>query len=168
MELKDLAVKHDYYCNMGNYYSNDPGETFKTWEDFYNEFHDADIDMNLIFRFDISLIDDEDIELGYEMKVFMMHQRKGIFAPHHIEKVDEKDVESILSLLSEHFKKIQNIWSPFPSLKTFNVKIQTKDTKFNTTIEGQNWLYKQFTTFTQKEAITKGSKFGIVCGVQEC
>jgi len=53
-------------------------------------------------------------------------------------------------------------------MKTFNVKIQTKDTKFNTTIEGQNWLYKQFITFTQKEAITKGSKFGIVCGVQEC
>lgn len=117
MELKDLAVKHDYYCSMGNYYSNEPGETFKTWKDFYNEYHDADVDMNLIFRFDVSLIDDQDVGLGYEMKVFMMHQRKGIFAPHNIEKVEEEDVESILSLLSGHFKKIQNIWSPFPSLQ---------------------------------------------------
>ena len=60
MTLKDLAVEHDYYCHDSNYYSNDAGGEWNTWSDFYKEYNDADIDMNLIFRYDVAKVDETD------------------------------------------------------------------------------------------------------------
>ena len=54
MELKDLAIDHDYYASDSNYYSNDATGHYNTWADFYEEFKDADIDMNLVYRWDIT------------------------------------------------------------------------------------------------------------------
>ena len=116
MHLKDLAINHDYYCNDSNYYSNDARKDYETWKDFYNEFFDADIDMNLIFRFDIYLKEDDNEKSGYGMKIYMMHQRKGKFAPYIINSIEESDVDSIIEILSQHYKKIQSIWSPFPDI----------------------------------------------------
>ena len=48
-------VEHDYYCNDGNYFSNDCGMEFNTWSDFLSEFGDSDFDMNLLFRWDWKL-----------------------------------------------------------------------------------------------------------------
>lgn len=109
MTLKDLAVEHDYYCHDSNYYSNDAGGEWNTWSDFYKEYNDADIDMNLIFRYDVAKVDETD---KYCMGVYMIHQRKGIFAPHLIKLVEEKDVPSIIELLSKHREKLNSIWKP--------------------------------------------------------
>lgn len=46
VDMKHLwEVEHDYYCNDGNYFSNDCGMEFNTWSDFLSEFGDSDFDM---------------------------------------------------------------------------------------------------------------------------
>jgi hypothetical protein len=118
MTLKDLAVKHPYYCHTNNYYSNDALGEHSTWKDFYDEFKDADIDMNLVFRWDIEEVPIEDRReldntTGYRMKVFIMGQRKGLFIPQVISNVSEEDVEEIMSFLTPHMERLKEIWSPF-------------------------------------------------------
>jgi hypothetical protein len=109
MEFKDLLQDHDYYCSDSNYYSNDAGKKWDNFHDFYDEYKDADIDMNLIFRWDIKKRDDGMLY----MEVFIINQRKGIFAPHFIENVGENDFENIKSLLQPHLDKLSKIWLPF-------------------------------------------------------
>ena len=110
MEFKDLLVEHDYYCSENNYYSTEPGDTWEDFQSFFDEYSNADVDMNLIFRWDILKKEDSD---GLYMQVFVMHQRKGIFAPHYIENVSESDFENIKALLRPHFDKLLSIWKPF-------------------------------------------------------
>ena len=109
----DLLVKHDYYCHDSNYFSKDAAQDFETWAEFYNEYHDADIDMNLIFRWDIFK---EDGNHHYSMKVYIMGQRKGIFTPIRIDYVHDDNFEQIKSLLQPHFDKLQNLWQPFSQI----------------------------------------------------
>ena len=113
--LKDLLVEHDYYCSESNYYSNDAANTWENWENFHDEYKNADVDMNLVFRWDLKekINEDGDKIEGYCMEVFMIHQRKGIFAPHIIENVNESDLENIKSYLQPHFDKLKSIWTPF-------------------------------------------------------
>jgi hypothetical protein len=111
--LKELSVKHPYYCSDSNYYSNDPGDEWETMTDFLDEYENADIDMNLIFRFDISPRGDEGVEAGrYYAEVFIIHQRKGIFAPHHIKHINEIEAIRFVELINKHWKVISTIWEP--------------------------------------------------------
>lgn len=110
MTLKELAIDHPYFCNDNNYYSNKAAENYSCWEDFYDDWSGADIDMNLIFRFDI--IQDEETNL-YSMKIFFILQRKGIFKPVSIKSVREDNVEEIIKLLTKHHKRLKEIWLPF-------------------------------------------------------
>lgn len=109
MEFKNLLQDHDYYCSESNYYSNDAGQKWENFQDFYDEYKDADVDMNLIFRWDINKRDDGMLY----MEVFIIHQSKGIFAPHFIENVGENDFESIKTLLQPHLDKLSKNWLPF-------------------------------------------------------
>jgi hypothetical protein len=45
-------VDHSYYCSDQNYFSADCHQEFECWADFLEEESDADLDMNLVFRFD--------------------------------------------------------------------------------------------------------------------
>lgn len=115
--IKDLAAEHPYYCSQVNYYSNEAGRSWETWGEFYDEFGDADIDYNMVFRWDVRvyIADDEPPadKLGkYRMEVFIMHQRKGLFAPHFIEVVTDADVESIVEYLSKHWAQMIDLWQP--------------------------------------------------------
>ncbi len=51
--LDDLLAEHPYYCSESNYYSNDANAEWETMTDFLAEFDSADVDMNLVFRWDI-------------------------------------------------------------------------------------------------------------------
>jgi len=109
LTLKDLAVKHDYYCSDSNYYSNDASLIYDSFQLFYNEFKDADIDMNLIFRWDLQKKGDSD----YYLEVFMIQQRKGIFTPIHIANFNEGNIPVFVELLKPHIEKLKSIWKPF-------------------------------------------------------
>lgn len=109
--LDSLAVPHPYYCSEMNYFSNDPNMKHPTMTDFLAEYEDADIDMNLIFRWDIKPVDEDHPERKYA-EVFIMHQRKGIFAPHHIENINEEEAARFLVLARKHWDKLREIWAP--------------------------------------------------------
>lgn len=126
MTLKDLAVDHSYYCNLGNYFNNDCGSHFNTWSDFMDEFGDADKDYNLLFRWDIkpkySEEDEEDgIEdnpIGYKMEVFWIAQRKGLYQYSTIDDVTEEDVPSIVEYLTGYATYLKSLWEPIiPAIK---------------------------------------------------
>lgn len=109
MTLKELAIEHDYYASDSNYYSNDAGCKYDTWADFYEEFKDADIDMNLVYRWDIF---EREKSKRYYMQIYIIGQRKGIYMPIYINYIDEQDVPQIKEFLKPHFEKLISIWQP--------------------------------------------------------
>ena len=110
LTLEDLAVEHDYYCSDNNYYSSDAGLQYPTFADFYEEFKDADVDMNLVFRWDLRKSGDHE---GYYLEIFQMQQRRGKFVPIYIELFEEKDIPQFVAYLQPHIEKLKNIWKPF-------------------------------------------------------
>lgn len=110
MEFKDLLVEHDYYCSDSSYFKLGFETNYKTFQDFYDDMGNADLDMNLVFRFDISKNEEDDT---YFMEIFIIHQRKGRFVPFFIESVKESDFELIKSYLEPRFKHLKNLWKPF-------------------------------------------------------
>lgn len=112
MKLKDLAVKHSYYCSDNNYYSNKPQAEWDTMTEFLDEYEDADIDMNLVFRWDVYEPDADEDEKKWRAEIFIMHQRKGIFAPHIIRKITEGDVKRFVKFLKKHKNYLKEIWMP--------------------------------------------------------
>ena len=106
--MQELAADHDYYCSTSNFFSNDASEYWDTWPEFYAEYNDADIDMNLVFRWDVIRSDDG----SFSMNVFFIRQRKGIFSPIIINEVTEADVETIVLFLQKHWNKLESIWHP--------------------------------------------------------
>jgi hypothetical protein len=115
--LEQLAQNHPYYCS-GNYYSNEPFAKWNNWSEFYNEWHNADVDMNMVFRWDISNHDDDNLELGKYMRIIIIQQRKGILFEHHIQKLFEYGVKQIVDYLEKHWQNMQALWNPILSPKT--------------------------------------------------
>lgn len=111
--IKELAVEHDYYASGSNYYSNEASQNYNTWADFYEEFHDADIDMNLVYRWDIY---ERENSKRYYMEVFIIGQRKGKYIPIMIDYVDDKDIETIIPFMQKHWEKLQSIWEPISKI----------------------------------------------------
>jgi hypothetical protein len=112
MTLQDLAVKHDYYCHESNYYSNEAREIYASFEAFYSDWNDADVDMNLVFRWDVKQVDEDTVEAGYYAQIFIIQQRKGIFVPVVIEKIEENNVPLFLQFLKPHLEKLKKNWLP--------------------------------------------------------
>jgi len=106
--LDELTVEHDYYCNDDNYFSNDARLKYNCWEEFYDEFEDADIDMNLVFRWDMSKSTKK-----YTLKLYMIQQRKGIFTPIIVKDFKEENINEFIKYITPHIKKLENIWKPF-------------------------------------------------------
>jgi len=114
--IKKLSsFEHQYYCSDSNYYSNEVSEYYETVTDFLDSFENANIDMNLIFRWDIKLEESEndEEENNYYVEIFIIQQRKGIFKPIYIKSITEKEAERLEILLAKHFEVIKNIWKPF-------------------------------------------------------
>lgn len=114
-EIEKMAVKHDYYCSESNYYSREPSQKFETMTEFLDCMEDADIDMNLVFRWDIKnrSDDDEGIKVGrYYAEVFIIMQRKGIFKPCFISHVNEAEIPRFKAYLEKHWQTMLQIWTP--------------------------------------------------------
>jgi len=116
MDLKQLAIDHPYYCHSTNYTNNDARMDFDTMSDFLEEFGDADVDMNLVFRFDVIEKTDEDDEpLGlFKAEVFIMQQRKGNFVPCVIKSIMGDEVGPFVLYLEKHHQRLMEMWAPLP------------------------------------------------------
>jgi hypothetical protein len=110
MTLKELAAKHPYYCCDSNHHSNESCEEHENWKSFISEWGgELDLDMNHVFRFDLVVG-----EWGfYNLKIYFMLQRRGVFYPVNIKRVQEDEVEEITTFLKPHFEKTLELWKPF-------------------------------------------------------
>lgn len=113
--LERLSVEHPYYCASENYYTNDGSLRCETMTEFLDDFEDADIDMNLMFRWDIKQRSDyyENADPNtYYAEVFLMLQRKGIFRPVHIATVSEEEAKRFEEYANKHYQHLQELWQP--------------------------------------------------------
>lgn len=106
------AIEHPYYCSDSNYYSNEPRQRFTTMTEFLDAFEDADIDMNLCFRWDIHGPDEDSKRDHYTAEVFLILQRKGIFKPCAIANIAEHEVERFETYLRGHAETLMSMWRP--------------------------------------------------------
>ena len=116
--LETLAsIDHPYYANAGNYYSNEWPQQWDTMTDFLDEFEDADLDYNLVYRWDVEPYDghhsSDVIPDTYSAQVTIIGQRKGIYGPHVIRKFREHEVARFCAYLEKHWQNLQTIWAPF-------------------------------------------------------
>lgn len=116
--LEQLSIDHPYYCSDSNWFSNEPTVRHETMTEFLDDYENADIDMNLIFRWDIKnrSESEEGKKAGrYYAEVFIMHQRKGIFAPHLIANINEPEAERFKKIALEHWETLKQMWEPLSS-----------------------------------------------------
>jgi hypothetical protein len=118
--------EHPYYCNEGCFYARDCHVNYSTWADFFVSEGNADMDMNLVYRWDWLPEKDDDGEpltdsesrsgkdpyyRGERLLLFFMGQRKA--APRSAEvqvcRADEPDVRAWLTKRWEH---MQQLWAP--------------------------------------------------------
>lgn len=111
MTLEELAVNHPYYAHDNNYYSNEPRTVFETMSNFLDDYEDADIDMNLLFRWDVYKDEDDD-KHWYRAQVIIIGQRKGKYVPCVINNFDQKDVERFVAYAQKHKQRLMEIWLP--------------------------------------------------------
>lgn len=122
MELQ--GTHHSYYCSESNYYvGNGRGENFgrseyDTWEDFQKEWLESDgvsidMDYNLCFRFDVIQKSDPDTDEAineFELWLFFILQRKGIYRPVWIKRIEQKNMPEVEQFLKKQWGYIQNQW----------------------------------------------------------
>ncbi|WP_411846421.1 hypothetical protein AAFN60_01935 [Roseibacillus persicicus] len=114
-----LFAEHPYYASENNYYSTEWPCKWESLEDFLDEFEDSDLDMNQVFRFDITEVMGEDEEGNeiptgrYQAQVVMILQRKGIYAPHIINDVERCQLPRLENYLARHWDNLRLIWAPF-------------------------------------------------------
>lgn len=105
-------ARHDYYCNEGNYYSNDCGAEYESWADFLSEEGDSDMDMNLVFRWDWREGEDWEIPAGQaQLLLFWIGQRKGIYRYSRV-TVTRDDEPAIRAWLEPRFAHLKGLWEP--------------------------------------------------------
>ncbi|GGE18472.1 hypothetical protein GCM10011390_42070 [Aureimonas endophytica] len=112
-------VHHPYYCNDGNYYSNEAYHEWKSWDEFFAEFGDSDLDYNAIFRFDWRDGEDwgatdyngDDYYRNGHLHIYWVGQRKGLF---HVSVIDvcRADEPAVIAFLRPRFEYLMALWSP--------------------------------------------------------
>ena len=103
--------KHPYYC-CGNDMSR-----HASWTAFFAAMGGADIDMNLVFRWDISGATDDDDKpvpdwTRATLTLHIMHQRKGRYATHEV-SITRDDEPAVILYLTKHWETMRAIWAPF-------------------------------------------------------
>lgn len=98
-------AKHSYYCNNGNYFANDCGNEFYSWESFLEAEGDCDPDYNLLFRWDWD-------RRERTLSLYWMGQRKGLYRYTIVRGMADDDESSVRDWLAERWKHLSDLWSP--------------------------------------------------------
>lgn len=109
-------IEHPYYCNEGNWCTNEAHDHHKSWADFETEYSDADFDMNLVFRFDwregewggSAFNGDANYRNGY-LQIFWMGQRKGLYRYSTVE-VCRADEPAVIAFLKPRWEHMVKLW----------------------------------------------------------
>lgn len=108
-------VDHSYYCNQGNYYARESVESYyKRWGDFIAEWGEADMDYNLLFRWDWVEEGDFNGDSNYrngKLYLFWMGQRKGRYN-YSVVEVCRNDEEDVIKYIQPRYEYIKSLWEP--------------------------------------------------------
>jgi len=116
-------VDHPYYCNEGNYFSSESVcDEHKTWASFFDGYKDADMDMNLVFRWDWREGDDWGAgpftgDVNYRnghLLIFWMGQRKGLYRYSRVE-VCRADEPAVIEFLRPRWEHLKTLLEPLSS-----------------------------------------------------
>lgn len=114
-------IDHPYYCNQGNYYSNESVcQEYESWADFLVEEGDSDLDMNLLFRWDWRKADPEEKEWGNpedQLLLFWMGQRKGLYR-YTLITVKDEDEPAVREWLAKRWAHLRRLWTGISDLVT--------------------------------------------------
>ena len=94
MKIEELAKNEKPYYGSGVH-----EEHYECFQDFYSEMKDYDIDLNLVYRFDIKK---NEKETGYHLFIFTILQRKGRITEHYIKNFYESDLNLLSDYLNPH------------------------------------------------------------------
>lgn len=117
LEIKE--TNHSYYCSESNYYvdgyNNFGRNNYEDFKTFLNDWclNDGTIDWdyNLCFRYDIHQKQTGETVDGFELWLFFILQRKGIYRPVHIENITQDDMPVLETLLKSQWEYIKAQWS---------------------------------------------------------
>ena len=110
-------IDHSYYCSEGNYYNNDCHTEYKSFADFLADYGDADMDMNMVFRWDWKESDPETGENNFngdvnyrngKLFLYVVGQRKALLTSKEIEvcRADEAEVIKYLKPRQEYMRAL--------------------------------------------------------------
>lgn len=113
-------AEHPYYCQRGNYFANDCHVSFDTWDSFVYVEGDADLDMNLVYRWDWKRAADDDERVRDtpssaredRLLLFYMGQRKARCRSVEI-AVCRDDEPAVREWLAVRWAHLQKLWTPF-------------------------------------------------------
>lgn len=118
---------HPYYMSEGNYYALDCHTEWESLDRFLDEYRDADVDMNLVIRWDwregadwgLADYNGSDTDRFARLMIFIVGQRKARLHSHEI-KVCRNDEPAARTYLKKHAARIAENWVPFnlPHLST--------------------------------------------------
>lgn len=120
MEQKHLwEIDHPYYCSTGCYFTSEPCHSeYGSWQEFIEEWGEADEDYNLVFRFDWSEEDPDSypVKSTYNyrngrLKIHFFMQRKAY--PMSTEtQVCRADEPAVREYLQKKFNHLKKLWEP--------------------------------------------------------
>ena len=113
-------IDHPYYCSDSNYYApgdDQPEDRYRSWAEFIAEYHDADFDMDLVFRWDWHEGEDHDLQpfngdVNYrngELVIRWMVQRKGLYRWTVVE-VCRADEPAVIAFLKPRWEHMRLLW----------------------------------------------------------
>lgn len=119
-EKKLWEVKHNYYCEKNNYFSNECIAEYGSWSEFLEEEGDNDLGLNLLFRWDWYEGDDHDLPeyngddyyRNGELSLFWMGQRKGLYRCSRV-SVCRADEPAVREWLAGRYEYLKSLWEPF-------------------------------------------------------
>jgi hypothetical protein len=134
-----LLVRNPYYASQTNYSDSDYPYVFDTVDEFMDEFGNVDIDLNLVYRFDVTWYDEDEFYdcfpegvfrqcedgLHREMQITMIGQRKGIYMPCIIKSITDKDYIPLYKFLQKAYWRLTESWkgfTPYSYIKTLIIK----------------------------------------------
>jgi hypothetical protein len=109
VSLESLEEIHPDGCSSSNFLNPDYEHRYDTVSEFLAEFTEEDPWLNLCVRWDIER-DEEGT--GYHVRVAILQQRKGLFMPVWIDRVEQTDLPQLLSFLRRHWEYLREIWKP--------------------------------------------------------
>lgn len=120
-----LNTDHPYYCNQGNYFDNGCHQTYGSWGEFLAADGDADLDMNLLFRWDWQQGEKEyDIPEGSaDLLLFYMRQRKAVSGSVQVRVLQSQEAE-IRAWLQIRWEHLCELWAPFCALPDLGADVE--------------------------------------------